>query len=602
MVGRGLQVGNRTRRTGLSTALSCSFRRSQRLWTSDLATRPGVSSYVPGSLVCEVSCGEGEHASDPGSHISVQTEKLLAELADIVGPEGVCSTAEECAFYSVDLSAHSVAIAAAVVRPENIGQLTASVAACARKGMKIVPRGGGTSYSSGYTPMKGGTIILDLRALDRIIEINIADMYVVVECGCTWQRLQEELRKHGVRTPYFGPISGIRASVGGVLSNNSLFMGTETAGDTVLGLHIVSADGTILRTGSDSLRGRKPFFRQFGPDITGLFVGDGGAFGIKTVAILRLRPLPGATRHLSFKFETAGAMLEAQAAVSRLGVASESFGFDPGKNAYFNEQAIDIRKGIAVLGSLAGRNGWEGLRQAALVALHGPRPMQGARYSAHMTFDGIDTAVARAGQHAARRLCRAAGGSEIPNTLPMLLRSSPFGDLEEHLVSRDGKVWLSVTGLFAYSQVSSAASALEAWCVDSQAMLIEHGISISYLTVFQGGGGQLDASVSWADAAGPLRRSLMTGPDSTAERAEAAAATRRVAAATRKALRDLFDAHGACHIQIGKYYCYGDAVDPNHWGLLRAVKQALDPLACLNPGAIGLPLSSAGSDEDDDRG
>ncbi len=539
----------------------------------------------------------------PGSHVSVETEELLAELTDIVGPAGVCSTAEGCAFYSVDLSARAEAIAAAVVRPETVGQLTASMAACARRGMAIVPRGGGTSYSGGYTPVKGGTVILDLRALDRIIEINLADMYVVVECGCSWRRLQDELRKHGVRTPYFGPISGIHASVGGVLSNNSLFMGMGTAGVTVLGLHIVSADGTILPTGSDSLRGRKPFFRQFGPDITGLFVGDGGAFGIKAVAILRLRPLPGATRHLSFKFETAGAMLEAQAAVSRLGVASESFGFDPGKNAYFSEQAIDIRKGIAVLGSLVGRKGgWEGLKQAALVALRGRQPMQGARYSAHMTFDGIDTAGARAGQRAARRLCRAAGGSEIPNTLPMLLRSLPFGDLEEHLVSRDGKVWLSVTGFFAYSQVSSAASALEAWCADSQAMLTEHGISISYLTVFQGGGGQLDASVSWADAAGPLRRSLMTVPDSTAERVEATAATRRAAAATRKALRDLFDAHGACHIQIGKYYCYGDAVDPNHWGLLRAVKQALDPLACLNPGAIGLPPSRAGSGEGDDHG
>lgn len=529
---------------------------------------------------------------------SVQTEELLAELHDIVGPQGFSAAAEECAFHSVDLSSRPKSVAAAVVRPQSIEQLTAVVAACERRGMAVVPRGGGTSYSNGYTPMKGGSVILDLRALDRIVEINLADMYVVVECGCTWRRLQDELRKQGVRTPYFGPISGVRASVGGVLSNNSLFMGTETAGDTLLGLHIVSAEGRIFRTGSDSLPGRKPFFRQFGPDITGLFVGDGGAFGIKAVAILRLSPLPGATRYLSFRFETAGAMLEAQAAVSRLGVASECFGFDPGKNAHFGERTIDMRKGVAVLGSLAGHDGgWGWLKHAALIALRSRRSMQGLRYSAHMTFDGIDIAAARAGQEAARRLCRAAGGREIPNTLPMLLRSMPFGDLDEHLVSGDGKVWLSVNGFFAYSQLSSAAAALEVWCAENQAMLSEHGISISYLTVFQGGGGQIDASVSWADAPGPLWRSLMTAPDSVTERAEAAPATRRAASTTRKALRDLFDAHGACHIQIGKYYLYGDAVDPAHWQLLRAVKQALDPLARVNPGSIGLPQSHPGSQE-----
>lgn len=537
------------------------------------------------------------------SRASVETEELLTELRDIVGPRGVSTTMEECAFHSSDLSMSSNAVAAAVVRPQSIAQLTAAVAVSARRGMAVVPRGGGTSYSNGYTPIKGGSIILDLRALDRIVEINLVDMYVAVECGCTWRRLQEELSKHGVRTPYFGPVSGIRASVGGVLSNNSLFMGTEPATDTVLGLHMVAADGRIFRTGSDSLRGRKPFFRQFGPDITGLFIGDSGAFGIKAVAILRLTPLPGATRYLSFKFQTAGAMLEAQAAVSRLGVASECFGFDPGKSAHFAEQTIDLRKGLAALTSLTGRDrGWEGLKRAALIALQGRRPMRGVRYSVHMTFDGIDTAAARAGQAAARRLCRAAGGREIPDTLPVLLRSRPFDDLDEHLISRDGKVWLSVSGFFAYSQTADAAAALETWRAENQAMLAQHGLGISYLTVFQGGGGQIDASVSWVDAAGPLRRSLMTAPHSIADLAAAAPATRQAAATARKALRDLFDAHGACHIQIGKYYAYGDAVDPTHWGLLQAVKLALDPCARVNPGAIGLPPFHAGSEEGSGHG
>jgi D-lactate dehydrogenase (cytochrome) len=307
------------------------------------------------------------------------------------------------------------------------------------------------SYSNGYTPLHAQSLIVDFRALDRIREIDLEDMFVVVECGCTWMKLQEALHARGVRTPYYGPVSGTWATVGGVLSNNSFFMGAETAGDTLLGLHVVLANGEILRTGSDALSGRKPFFRQFGPDITGLFVGDAGAYGFKAVAILRLVPLAGATKFLSFKFPNAKAMLGAQVAVSRLGVACECFGFDPAKNEHFAQQSVGIAEGAGVLRKLVARNGFRrGVKQAVQVAIYGRRFMQHVLYSAHMTIDAIDETSARAAEKAARKVCLRSGGTEIPNTFPAVFRSEPFSDLKGHMVGPNGEVWLSLSGFFAY--------------------------------------------------------------------------------------------------------------------------------------------------------
>lgn len=96
----------------------------------------------------------------------------------------------------------------------------------------------------------------------------------------------------------------------------------------MIGLKVVLVEGSVLTTGSWAHKNSSPFWRHFGPDITGMFTADTGAFGLKAVAALRLVAAPKATGYLSYKFETLEAMLKAQVRIARLGIASECYGFD----------------------------------------------------------------------------------------------------------------------------------------------------------------------------------------------------------------------------------------------------------------------------------
>ena len=167
--------------------------------------------------------------------------------------------------------------------------------------------------------------MLDLRRLDRV-EVVPEDGYVLAEAGCTWEALDAALEPLGSRTPFRGPLSGRRATVGGTLSQNAIFFGSGlhgTASDSVLGLEVVLASGALLRTGSSAASGTPPFLRAYGPDLTGLFLGDSGALGIKARASLRLLPRPAARTPLSIGFRNRASCLEALLACARLGRASE---------------------------------------------------------------------------------------------------------------------------------------------------------------------------------------------------------------------------------------------------------------------------------------
>ena len=127
-----------------------------------------------------------------------------------------------------------------------------------------------------------------------------------MQAGVTWAQLYEALKPKGLRLPFFGTFSGVRATVGGGMSNGALFFGTArygTGADNLLGLEVVLADGTRVRTGQAAFKNGKPFYRTYGPDLTGLFTHDAGTLGIKTEATLRLIQWPEEYGYLSFVFK-----------------------------------------------------------------------------------------------------------------------------------------------------------------------------------------------------------------------------------------------------------------------------------------------------------
>jgi FAD binding domain len=523
----------------------------------------------------------------------VGDEGLFRQLQQIVGNDYVLLDEDSRAHFSTDLSYRDRKIASAIVQPGSLEQTSQAVAAATSAGYAVVGRGGGMSYTSGYTPEREKTVLFDMRRINRILEINTQDMYVTVECGCTWKELHEALAPHGVRTPYWGPLSGMYATVGGALSQNSLFHGSGTGGtaaETVVGLKVVLADGSVLTTGSWAHKTANPFWRHFGPDVTGLFTADTGAFGIKVAATLRLVTAAKHTGFLSYKFDTLDQMLSAQVRIARLGISSECYGFDPYYNDSFEKQGITFEEGLSKVGQIARKGGLKGLANAAKVALGGKKILKNVPYSLHMTLDGLTETIAAEYTDLAAEICADEGGTEMANSIPIVFRNAPFGGVRTVLLGSGGEIWIPVHGYFALSNAIPAARATEKFLADRKPLMDQWGIKTSYLTCFSGPEFVIEPSFYWADELGSFRLSLIEPEWQEKWKSLPAAPERRkVALGLRDELRDLFDSLGGLHLQLGKYYPYKEIMNNETLPrVIEGIKNVVDPQRLVNPGSLGL--------------
>lgn len=181
----------------------------------------------------------------------ISAERFVDALTRAVGHDAVITDDAEREFFSQDVFRKGKTVAA-IVRPSTVDALRSALRVAAEFAVPVIPRGGGMSYTDGFLAVDDTALLVDTGALDRIVEINTGDMYVTVEAGCTWRALAEALAVHGVRTPYWGPLSGLRATVGGALSQGSVFLGSGrhgSAADNVQSLDVVLADGSLITTG-----------------------------------------------------------------------------------------------------------------------------------------------------------------------------------------------------------------------------------------------------------------------------------------------------------------------------------------------------------------
>ena len=219
------------------------------------------------------------------------------EIEDVIGPDYISDKDFMKAAYSRNVDpAFPDRWADIIVRPETTEEVSDIVKIANKYKIPIVPRGGGADLVGGAA--SEGGILMDLTRMNKILEINKDDYYIVVECGITWGALLSELLPMGYTTGNIGPGSGFAATIGGGLSNSTAGGGSTKYGlvpDVCLGVEVVlpNPEGTIIWTGSAANRYAKPFCRYgVSPDFTGLFMGDVGTMGIKTKAILRLFPDP----------------------------------------------------------------------------------------------------------------------------------------------------------------------------------------------------------------------------------------------------------------------------------------------------------------------
>lgn len=519
---------------------------------------------------------------------------LAARLADAAGPGTVVDDPTELAYLANDIAGEGAHPPALAVRPASVEALQAVVRAATEAGCAVVPRGGGFSYTGGYLADRPGAVLLDLTGLDRVVEIAAQDGYVVVEAGCTWATLHDALKPLGLRTPFFGPLSGLVATVGGALSQNAAFFGSASAGvsaDSVLGLEVVLADGALLRTGAWALEGRAPFQRAAGPDLTGLFLGDCGALGVKARAALRLVPRP-AEAYASFAFPDAAALAAAQVTLAGIPGLAECFAFDPVANDNLRRSGFSLAEKASTFADVArAGGGLKGLGAAIGLGLRRTTFLEDVRWSLHLVAEGPDEAAAAA---ALRRACErvaSLGGEAMPDGIPRATRSRPFRPIKA-LLGPAGERWLPVHGIVPLSRGAEALARVEALLAESARERGAHGIRVSLLTTLVGRAFLIEPQFFWLDALGPFHQRHVTPAQKadygTSEaRPEARALVHRLRHALAAALGEL----GAVHFQLGRHYPYAEALEPAARAALAGLKRALDPRGLMNPGALGLAES-----------
>ena len=496
---------------------------------------------------------------------------------------------------ALDIFANDIAGPAAcppdmVVAPGTVDELQRVMREAAAAGRAVVPRGGGMSYTGGYGPAQPGAVLLDLRRLDRVVAVHARDRVVVVEAGCTWGALHQALGAHGLRLASFGPLSGDAATVGGGLSQHAMFFGAGTAGlvtEAVLGLDMVLADGRLLGTGAMARPAGPPFFRQVAPDLTGLFLGDAGAFGVKARAALRLVRAPAAERYASFAFPDVAAMVAAQLAVAALDLAAECYGFDTVANRHLRERGFGAAGSVAVAAELAvaSRNPLDAAR--ALLQAGATRLARDDAPAAtlHVVTEAETTEAASA-RIGAIRAAIGRAGREVADTVPRVTRAKPFRRIRA-LLGPAGQNWLPVHGILPASAAAPAVAALGRYLETHSERFAAHRIEVAVLTATSPGALLIEPQFFWFDALNPLLRDAIL-PEQRAAHGDRPPdpAARAIVHEARAAIRDLLDAAGAVHIQPGKYYPLPLA--PDAAAALQAMKRAFDPDGRMNPGALGL--------------
>src|SRR5690349_4943334 len=211
--------------------------------------------------------------------------------------------------------------AVAAVRARTTDDVRRIVATCAERGIPVVTRGAGTGLSGGANAVDG-CVILDLSKMNRIVEIDAENMIAVVQPGVVNDDLKKAVAEHGLWYPP-DPASAPWSTIGGNVATNAGGLCCLKYGvtrDYVLGLEAVVGGpagdyGTVVRLGRRTTKGVS------GYDLTGLFTGSEGTFGVITEITVRLRPARReAPRTVVGAFGSVVAAGAAVAAITRAGL------------------------------------------------------------------------------------------------------------------------------------------------------------------------------------------------------------------------------------------------------------------------------------------
>lgn len=237
----------------------------------------------------------------PGSFLSSLTQHFSSEQ--------VLTDPNECWPYGYDNSRRH-APPQAVIFPTSHEQVCALVNLCNEHKIALTARGRGTGTTGATVPLQYG-VVLSTEKMNRIIKIDPANRYIVVEPGVTNQQVQDAAKEHGFFWPP-DPTSAAYCSVGGNLAYNSAgprAVKYGTPRENVFGLRAVTGKGEQIKTGVYTTKG------VVGYDLTRLLIGSEGTLAIITQATLKLTPLPEAKRTLQVIYQDIESAAQAVASI-----------------------------------------------------------------------------------------------------------------------------------------------------------------------------------------------------------------------------------------------------------------------------------------------
>ncbi len=250
----------------------------------------------------------------PDAAVLQRRAEIVEALRQIVPGEGViASEAERRAFESDGLTAYRQ-LPMVVVLPSRVEEVAAVLRYCKEIGVKVVPRGAGTSLSGGALPLADG-VLLGMAKFNRILDIDYDNRCVVAQPGVTNLALTQAVEQAGF---YYAPdpSSQIACTIGGNVAENSggvhcLKYGLTT--NNILGVEMVTIDGAVIRLGGKH-------FDAEGYDLLGVMTGSEGLLGVVTEVTVRILPKPTAARALLIGFASAEDAGQCVAAVIGAGI------------------------------------------------------------------------------------------------------------------------------------------------------------------------------------------------------------------------------------------------------------------------------------------
>jgi glycolate oxidase len=234
----------------------------------------------------------------PDGAILSRRGEIVAALRRIVPGEGVIADPASLRAYESDGLTAYRQVPLVVVLPETTAQVSDILRWCNHAGVKVVPRGSGTSLSGGALPLEDG-VLLGLSKFNRVLDIDYDSRVAVVQPGVTNLAITRAVEDRGF---YYAPdpSSQIACSIGGNVAENSggvhcLKYGLTT--NNVLGVEMVMMDGEVVRLGGRHLD-------PAGLDLLGIVVGSEGLLGVVTEVTVRILPKPQTARALLLGFDT----------------------------------------------------------------------------------------------------------------------------------------------------------------------------------------------------------------------------------------------------------------------------------------------------------